>query len=103
MCIAIPMQVRRCDGTFAWCEGRHGAATIDLALVGRQPEGTWLLTFRGVACEVLAPEDARRTEEALAALQRALAGDTQGIDAAFADLVEREPQLPEHLRAEKAP
>ena len=82
----------------AVCEGRGGRARIDLALVGAQPAGTWLLTFLGVAREVIAEDAARRSEAALAALERALAGDASAVDEAFADLIAREPQLPEHLR-----
>lgn len=98
MCVGIPMQVLEPDGTFAWCDGRDGRQRIDLSLVGEQPAGTWLLTFMGAAREVMTAEAARRTDRALDALAGVLAGDASGIDAAFADLVGREPQLPPHLR-----
>ena len=103
MCLAIPMRVLEVHGTTALCEGRGGREAIDLALVGAQPPGTWVLTFLGAAREVLTEDAARQTEQALDALERALAGDRSAIDAAFADLVGREPQLPEHLRPEKTP
>jgi hydrogenase expression/formation protein HypC len=38
---------------------------------------------------------------ALDALAAALAGDRERVDAAFADLVGREPALPDHLRAKE--
>lgn len=82
----------------AWCDGREGRALVDMTLVGPQPPGTWLLTFVGAAREVMAPEAAARTLAALAALADVLAGDSSTVDAAFADLVSREPQLPDHLR-----
>lgn len=102
MCIGIPMRVVEPAGSrTAWCEGRDGRQMIDLALVGPQPQGTWLLTFAGAGREVLDPEAAARIDRALDALQGALAGDASGVDAAFADLVGREPTLPEHLRPPK--
>ena len=99
MCIGVPMQVTQAAGpAAAWCVGRDGASLIDTALVGPQPPGTWLLTFLGAAREVMTTEAAARTNAALEALARALAGDVSGVEAAFADLVSRPPELPEHLR-----
>ena len=99
MCLGIPMQVMEAAGDgAAWCVGREGRSHIDMALVGPQPPGTWLLTFVGAAREVLDPEAAARTDAALDALEAVLQGDASSIDHAFADLVSREPQLPEHLR-----
>ena len=99
MCVGIPMQVMETAGEgAAWCMGRDGRALIDMALVGPQLPGTWLLTFIGAAREVMTPEAAARTDAALDALAAVLSGDTSTLDDAFADLVSREPQLPEHLR-----
>ncbi len=98
MCLGIPVRVVETQGLAAWCEGRNGRVRLDLSLVGPQPPGTWLLDFLGTAREVLAPEAAEAIGRALDALDAALAGETAGIDAAFADLVGREPELPEHLR-----
>lgn len=98
MCIGIPMQVIDDNDYQAWCQGPEGPVLIDLALVGRQERGAWLLTFMGAAREVLDPEVAARITHALDGLAGALSGDTARIDAAFADLAGRTPQLPEHLR-----
>ena len=99
MCIGVPMQVVEAAGTgAAWCMGRQGRQLVDLALVGAQPPGTWLLTFAGAAREVMDPQAAARTDAALDALEAILAGDTSTVDDAFADLIAREPELPEHLR-----
>jgi hydrogenase expression/formation protein HypC len=104
MCIGIPMQVIEAEGdSAAWCMGRDGRQLIDMTLVGAQPGGTWILTFLGAGREVMTPESAARTDAAIDALAAALQGDTAAIDAAFADLVDREPQLPEHLRPAGAP
>lgn len=98
MCIAIPMQVVEPLGDTAWCTGREGRKRIDLALVGPQPEGAWLLTFLGAAREVITARAATDIDRALDALAAVLAGDASGVDEAFADLVSRTPELPEHLR-----
>jgi hydrogenase expression/formation protein HypC len=99
MCLGIPMQVVEVSGEgAAWCTGRGGRSLIDMTLVGRQEPGTWILAFVGSAREVMTPEAAARVDAALDALDAVLQGDTASIDAAFADLVAREPQLPDHLK-----
>ena len=102
MCIGVPMKVVESGAHHAWCLGPDGLVSIDLALVGPQPPGTWLLTFLGAAREVLDPVTAANITSALDGLAAALSGDTARIDAAFADLVARTPELPEHLRAKEA-
>ena len=98
MCIGVPMQVSEPQGErAAWCTGREGRRLVDLALVGPQAAGTWLLTFAGAGREVLTAETAATIDHALDALQAALAGDAGGIEAGFADLIAREPTLPDHL------
>jgi hydrogenase expression/formation protein HypC len=68
-----------------------------MLIVGEQPPGTWVLAFRGTAREVLSEEQATQTNGALDALAAALRGE-RSFDAYFSDLVDREPELPEHLR-----
>jgi len=97
MCIGMPMQLQE-DGTGrALCAGRGQRETLDLMLVGEQPKGTWVLAFRGAAMRVMNAIEARETNAALDALEAILAGD-HDVDAHFADLVDREPTLPEHLK-----
>ncbi len=102
MCIGLPMQVIGGDGagTFAVCESRGTRRRVDMLLVGEQPRGTWVLEFHGVARRVMSADEAAQMLDALAALDAALSrpGDSATIDAMFADLVAREPQLPQHLR-----
>ena len=100
MCMGIPCRVVDSQGWIALCDGPAGPVSIDLALVGPQAPGTWLLTFLGAAREVISAERAAQVGDALAALEAALAGETDRIDALFGDLVGREPTLPEHLRKE---
>lgn len=92
------MQVTEPLGGCAWCTGREGRSLIDLSLVGPQPAGTWLFTFIGAAREVITAEAAEGLDRALDGLAAVLAGDSAGVDDAFADLVNRTPELPEHLR-----
>jgi len=102
MCVGIPMQVLRCEDSRALCLDRDGGETwIDTLLTGPQPAGAWLMTFLGAAREVIDADEAARTLAALAALDSLLAGGTPDLDAAFADLVGREPQLPDFLRDQK--
>lgn len=103
MCIGIPMRVIEGDGIRALCEGRSTREFIDMLIVGAQPPGTWVLTFQGAARRVLTETEALQTLAALDALGIALQGPQDArsraaVDALFADLVDREPQLPAHLR-----
>jgi hydrogenase expression/formation protein HypC len=94
------MQVVASETGAAVCEGRGRRERIDLALVGDQPAGTWILAYQGSAVRVLSPEEAAQTTSALEALDAILAGSTD-VDAFFADLIEREPRLPPHLESKK--
>jgi hydrogenase expression/formation protein HypC len=99
MCIATPMRVLSASPQTALCIDRHGVeASVDLALVGPVDAGAWLLVFIGAAREIIDEERARQIDRALGALEAALRGDASAIDAAFPDLVGREPQLPSFLR-----
>ncbi len=97
MCLGLPMQVVECNGYVALCQGRGGRRQLDLALVGEQPPGTWLLAFIDAAREVIDAATAARIDAALDGLEAAMAGETD-VSAHFADLIERTPQLPPHLR-----
>lgn len=99
MCIGLPMRVVEEAGLRAWCEGRGERRLIDMQLVGAQPAGTWVLSFLDAAREVLAPERALQIDAALDALDAALRGEIADLDRYFTDLIDHEPQLPEHLRS----
>lgn len=101
MCLALPMQVIRMEGTTALCQGHNGIERIDTLLTGKLEPGQWILSFLGAAREVIDAERAARVAEALTALEALLhgGGNIEAlIQSGFADLVEREPQLPEFLR-----
>ena len=99
MCIGIPMQVVSAADGMGICEGRGERQRLNLMLVGDLPPGTWVLAFQGAAVRVLAADEAARTNAALDALAAVEAGGD--VDAFFADLVGREPQLPDHLKGNK--
>lgn len=100
MCIGIPMQVVVAvnRGT-ARCRTRDGDAEhlVDTRLVGTLEPGAWLIVSRGAAREVIAEETAHKCTNALQALDMAMRGEMD-FDHLFADLVNREPELPAFLR-----
>jgi hydrogenase assembly chaperone HypC/HupF len=111
MCIGVPMRIESVDGMVAVAasepvDGAVERHTLDMLIVGPQPPGTWVLAFHGAARRVLDEAEARQILDALSALAIALDADggaaeprNQALDALFADLVDRTPQLPEHLRS----
>jgi hydrogenase expression/formation protein HypC len=98
MCLGIPMQVVTVEGVAATCRGRQGTECIDVALIAPVTPGEWLLTFLGAARSRLDADEAARIDRALDALEAIERGQPVDIASYFADLVAREPELPEHLR-----
>lgn len=102
MCIGIPMQVTAFNGYVATCEcAGYPPETVDTSLVGEVAIGDWLLVYKGAAREGLSPERAEQITlalEALAAIQRG-----EDFEHCFADLVDREPELPAHLKKLRKP
>ncbi|WP_400769915.1 HypC/HybG/HupF family hydrogenase formation chaperone [Methylosinus sporium] len=96
MCVGFPMTVVEGDAFEAQCERRGERHAVSMALVGAQPAGTKVLVHVGTAVRVLDPLEAAQIDDALDAVEKALAGEN--VDHLFADLVDREPQLPEFLR-----
>lgn len=97
MCVGIPMQVIESGAFSALCDGMGRRAEIDMRLVGAQPVGTWVLTFLDAAREVIDATEAARIADALSALQYAMQGEAPP-EHLFADLVAREPELPDFLK-----
>lgn len=97
MCVGIPMQVIEAGFGFALCRARDGEHQIDTTLVGTPEPGAWLMVFLGAAREVISEETAQKTADALEALQLISRGE-MNFEHLFADLIDREPELPEHLR-----
>ena len=74
MCIGIPMQIVEPGPHFSVCHGSGETRTIDMALVGEQPAGTWVLVFLDAAREVItagdAAQDRRRAQSAVTCFAR---------------------------------
>ncbi len=100
MCVGIPLRITACDGLSATATDGTRTETLDLSLTGEQPVGTWVLSFLGTAREVISEGDAQLIADALAGLERVMAGGELGD--AFADIDARTPQLPPHLAAARA-
>ena len=98
MCIGVPMQVVESRDLIAICRNdeEQRQEKVDMSLVGAQPEGTWVLVFMGAAREVIAPETLDQVLQARKAMAAALSGEP--VDQFFADLVNREPELPDFLK-----
>ncbi len=90
------MQIIGFNGAYAVCQRGHEQHLIDPILVGKPEIGTWVLTFLDTAREIISPEQAAQIQDALQALTLTLQGDYD-VDYLFADLVNREPQLPDFL------
>lgn len=101
MCIGLPMRVVERRTGHAVCEGQGERRLIDMALVGEQPPGTWVLVFLDAAREVVTPEQAALVGQALDALGLAMQGATD-LDHLFPDLAGRAPELPDHLKDQAA-
>jgi hydrogenase expression/formation protein HypC len=65
-------------------------------LLSDPPVGAKVLVYIDSAVRLLDEEEARLIGDAIDGISAAL--DGQDVDRFFADLVDREPQLPEHLR-----
>jgi hydrogenase expression/formation protein HypC len=104
MCIGIPMRIIETEQGTALCQTRDGNETkqVDMLLVGDLPKDSWVLVFLDAAREVLDEETAHQISDALTALDMAMQGNGE-VDHLFADLVDREPQLPDFLQAQLPP
>jgi hydrogenase assembly chaperone HypC/HupF len=91
------MQIIEARGRRALASFGGEVREIDLALVGEQPAGAWVLVFLDAAREAVTAEQAQKTQDALKAVALVMQGETS-IDHLFADLIGREPELPPHLK-----
>ncbi|MBU2485452.1 MAG: HypC/HybG/HupF family hydrogenase formation chaperone [Alphaproteobacteria bacterium] len=98
MCIGIPMQVIETGEGHALCRAADGVHRIDMCLVGPVAPGGWVMVFLGAAREVISEQQARQSADAIEALGKVMRGEG-GFEQLFADLIDREPELPNFLRA----
>jgi hydrogenase expression/formation protein HypC len=102
MCIALPMQVIEAGEAWAWCDDRGQRTQVDVRLIEPVPVGAWLLVFHGVARECIDAGRAADVARAIEGVEAAMRGDVV-LEHHFADLIGREPELPEFLRPAAAP
>ena len=98
MCLGIPMQIVAAEGMAAVCRNAGGDQQVSLALTGPLPVGQHVLVYLGSAVRALEPDEAMQISDAIDALGAAMAG--QPFEHLIADLIEREPQLPDHPRTQ---
>ena len=96
MCIGVPMRIVEVLGATAVGERRGERVRLDTLLIEPPQCGDFVLTFQGRAIRLLAADEAAAIDAALDALQLAVF-DEAAFAALFPDL-DREPQLPPHLR-----
>jgi hydrogenase expression/formation protein HypC len=96
MCLGVPMRIVEGDAFSALCARGDERRRVSMMLLGAQAPETHVLVHIDTAVRILDADEARLIEDALRGLEAALRGEDFG--SAFADLTDREPQLPEHLR-----
>jgi hydrogenase expression/formation protein HypC len=96
MCLGVPMRVVEGDEISALCRRGEETRRVSMLLLGPQAPGTHVLVHIDTAIRTLDAEEARQIDDALRGLEAAMRGES--FDDHFADLINREPQLPEHLR-----
>lgn len=100
MCLGIPMTViEGSDGlTLAKCEGRGDTRDVNCLLVGTVEPGDILLVHVTNAIRVIDENEAALVNDALDALEAVMNNDGAAVDHLFSDLIDREPELPDHLK-----
>ena len=96
MCLGVPMTIIETNGVSALCERRGERRQVSVLLLDQPPAGAQVLVFIDNAIRLLDAEEARLIDNAIDGLAAACNGE--GFDHLFADLIDREPELPEHLR-----
>ena len=96
MCLGVPMRIVDGDEMTALCQRGDAQRRVSLLLLGRQEIGTQVLVHIDTAVRVVEADEAALIDRALEGLAAAMRGEE--FHSAFADLIDREPQLPPHLR-----
>lgn len=106
MCLGIPLRIIATlspGAALGACEGPGAEPRpVDTTLLDEPPGvGDWLLVHVNVAIRPLAAGEARQISDALLAVRAAAAGEP--FAHLLGDLINREPQLPAHLRPGRQP
>jgi hydrogenase expression/formation protein HypC len=98
MCVGVPMQVVSvADGT-ALCRVDDELRTVSTLLLGGAcREGDHVLVHASAAIRIIDAREAQQVGDALRAVVAAAEG--RAFEHLLADLIDREPELPAHLRA----
>jgi len=96
MCLGVPMTIIETNDVSALCERRGERRLVSVLLLDRPPVGAQVLVFIDNAIRLLDAVEARQIDDAIDGLAAACNGED--FDHLFADLINREPELPEHLR-----
>jgi hydrogenase expression/formation protein HypC len=100
MCLGVPMQVVATGNGWADCRNGDEINRIDTLLLDPVTAGDWVLVHVASAIRTLEADEAQAIRDALLAVQYAASG--QPFEHLLADLIDREPQLPPHLRPGRA-
>jgi hydrogenase expression/formation protein HypC len=98
MCLGLPMTIIETDGISALCVFRGEQRRVSMMLLSNPPVGAKVLVYIDTAIRLLDEDEARLIADAIEGLSAAL--DGEDCDRFFADLIDRGPQLPAHLRSE---
>jgi hydrogenase expression/formation protein HypC len=90
------MRIIESDDISALCQRGDEQRRVSLLLLGPLPVGTQVLIHIDTAVRVLDADEAALIDQALDGLAASMRGED--FRSAFADLIDREPQLPDHLR-----
>ncbi|UEM15429.1 HypC/HybG/HupF family hydrogenase formation chaperone [Bradyrhizobium barranii subsp. barranii] len=96
MCLGLPMTIVETDGISALCEFHGEQRRVSMLLLSNPPVGAKVLVSIDSAIRLLDDDEARLIGDAILGLGAALNGED--CNRFFADLIDRERQLPEHLR-----
>lgn len=100
MCFGVPMQIESVDGLNAVCTGHGRREPVTLSLIGAAKPGDYVLVYLGSASQHLSPEEAEQISNAITAVDAASRGED--FEHLIQDLIDREPELPAHLRPASA-
>jgi hydrogenase expression/formation protein HypC len=96
MCLGVPMTIVETNGASALCERRGERRRVSVLLLDQPPVGAQVLVFIDNAVRLLDADEAGLIDNAIDGLAAACNGED--FDHLFTDLIDRDPELPEHLR-----
>jgi hydrogenase expression/formation protein HypC len=99
MCIGVPMQVEEVHDGWCLCGVDGQTRRVSTLLLDAPPApGDHVLVHADTAVRAMSAEEAVLVADALRAVMAAASG--QDFEHLIADLADREPQLPDHLRSD---